>query len=333
MNRPVPGLEVVNSFAYGLSKRASALLRRVVHRLNGAQRSELAGALTETAFDFDRGGALAAIDAILSGRRLEPAWRERLLAIACSGFDLNDLSTALRQELLLRACRGLDAASVSDALLDDFSRISGASLHYSQEGEDILLHRLFGERAEGFYVDIGAHHATRFSNTFSLYRRGWRGINVDATPGSMTSFHALRQRDVNLECLVSDRREPLRMHLFREPALNTTNASLASSYVAQGSEEIGEVELTPRRLADIMNEHVPAGTNIDLLSVDVEGEELGVLRSGDWDVYRPTFVIIEALSTSFARIPEDPAVRFLNDLGYEPRFRLFNSVVLSAERA
>ena len=56
------------------------------------------------------------------------------------------------------------------------------------------------------------------------------------------------------------------------------------------------------------------------------------LRSGDWDAYRPTFVVIEALSTSFARIPADPAVRFLTDLGYEPRFRLFNSVVLSAGR-
>ena len=65
-------------------------------------------------------------------------------------------------------------------------------LYYSQEGEDILLARFFFGKSQGFYVDIGAHHPQRLSNTYHFYLQGWRGINIDAMPGSMSSFETLR---------------------------------------------------------------------------------------------------------------------------------------------
>ena len=37
---------------------------------------------------------------------------------------------------------------------------------YSQEGEDMILSRIFDGRKQSFYVDIGAHHPRRFSNTY-----------------------------------------------------------------------------------------------------------------------------------------------------------------------
>ena len=43
-----------------------------------------------------------------------------------------------------------------------------SNLYWSQEGEDILLQRIFGNRNNGFYVDVGAHHSSKFSNTFKL---------------------------------------------------------------------------------------------------------------------------------------------------------------------
>lgn len=57
--------------------------------------------------------------------------------------------------------------------------------------EDLIFHRLFDYRRNGFFVDVGAHSPTRFSNTMALYLRGWRGFNVDAMPGSMTPFRRL----------------------------------------------------------------------------------------------------------------------------------------------
>ncbi len=48
---------------------------------------------------------------------------------------------------------------------------SHAGIYYSQEGEDILLRRIFGDQTTGFYVDVGAHHPKRFSNTCYFYDR------------------------------------------------------------------------------------------------------------------------------------------------------------------
>ncbi len=71
---------------------------------------------------------------------------------------------------------------------------------YSIEGEDRIVRSLFWEKRDtGFYVDVGAHHPFRFSNTYLFYTQGWRGINIDATPGSMRAFKKHRPRDINLE--------------------------------------------------------------------------------------------------------------------------------------
>ena len=71
---------------------------------------------------------------------------------------------------------------------------------YSIEGEDRIVRALLWQKHDkGFYVDVGAHHPFRFSNTYLFYTQGWSGINIDATPGSMKAFNKYRPRDINLE--------------------------------------------------------------------------------------------------------------------------------------
>lgn len=75
------------------------------------------------------------------------------------------------------------------AIADKPLPISGhAKLSFSQEGEDMLLDRFFMNQKDGFYVDVGAHHPERFSNTNYYYLRGWRGINIEADPSLMKEF-------------------------------------------------------------------------------------------------------------------------------------------------
>ena len=48
---------------------------------------------------------------------------------------------------------------------------------FSQEGEDLILKRLFDHlkpNDKGFYIDIGAHHPVRFSNTYLFYRKNFQ---------------------------------------------------------------------------------------------------------------------------------------------------------------
>jgi len=98
---------------------------------------------------------------------------------------------------------------------------------FSQEGEDLILGRVFEGKSDGFYVDVGAHHPTLYSNTYYFYLRGWRGINIDAMPGSMTAFKAGRPRDINLEIAVAENPGKLTYHIFNYPALNTFDPALA----------------------------------------------------------------------------------------------------------
>jgi len=51
--------------------------------------------------------------------------------------------------------------------------------YWSQYGEDIVLDRVLNLRKPGFYVDVGCYHPVKNNNTFKLYRRGWRGVNLD----------------------------------------------------------------------------------------------------------------------------------------------------------
>lgn len=78
---------------------------------------------------------------------------------------------------------------------------------YSQEGEDLILKRFFSNKEKGFYIDIGAHHPKRFSNTYLFYSKGWNGINIDAMPGSMRLFNQIRKRDLNLEVPIAKKRK------------------------------------------------------------------------------------------------------------------------------
>lgn len=153
-------------------------------------------------------------------------------------------------------------------------------------------------------------------------------MNIDATPGSMDSFNKLRPDDINLEIAVSDKNEPLVFSMFREGALNTFDKTLAQSYVDGGWELRGTIELAPRTLADVFKEYLQAGQKIDFLSIDVEGEELGVLRSNDWDKYCPDIIVIEMLDTPLASLHVHPTMAFLADKGFVPISRLYNSIIL-----
>jgi hypothetical protein len=204
-------------------------------------------------------------------------------------------------------------------------------LCFSQEGEDMLLARIFEGRERGFYVDVGAHHPQRFSNTYYFYLRGWRGINLDAAPGSMAPFEAARPGDINLEVPISDSRQVLTYYSFNEPALNTFSAEVARERDGLGDYRIvSERQLETRTLAEVLAEHLAPGVEIDFMSVDVEGLDHQVLKSNDWARFRPRVVLVEDLNAaSLERLDESPVARLLRREGYRPTAKTFYTLFFS----
>lgn len=181
---------------------------------------------------------------------------------------------------------------------------------------------------KGVFIDVGAHHPVRFSDTWSLYQPGWRGINIDATPGSMKLFNALRPEDTNIEALISDTSGPVTFFSFEESALNTLDMRLAKSYIDANWPLKERIELVPQTLSALLDAHVPAGTHIDIMSIDVEEYELNVLKTNNWNVYKPTILIVEIPTASLRTLDAHSVVEYLQKHGYVPVAKLCRSVFL-----
>lgn len=188
---------------------------------------------------------------------------------------------------------------------------------YSQEGEDMILKRVF-ENKIGFYIDVGAHHPKRFSNTHLLYKKGWKGINIDALPGSMNLFNKMRPRDINLEIGVAEVEDVLNYYVFNEPALNTFSEELSNEYADKFKNQyfIKEViKVKVKRLDKILDTHLN-NNKIDILNIDVEGFDYDVLKSNNWYKYRPRFVLVEILDSSLDDLGSHSIVKFMKDKDY-----------------
>ncbi len=200
---------------------------------------------------------------------------------------------------------------------------------YSQCGEDLFLKQnFFGEERNGFYVDVGAHHPYRFSNTALFHAAGWHGINIDVDQRAIDAFNAVRPNDINLLCGVAGEAGMLNLHLFGEGAVNTLSDNLAAEYQkVPGRDVISVHPIEVRPLADILDQHLPSGQTIDLMSVDVEGLDEAVLRSNDWKRYRPRALCVEMDGVLPDEIDSQPIVRFLGEKGYRVRGLLTLSAI------
>ena len=205
-----------------------------------------------------------------------------------------------------------------------------AGKYFSQEGEDIILNRIFEDKASGLFVDVGAHHPKRFSNTFLLYQKGWHGINIDPLPGSMKIFKKIRPRDINLEIAVSLKEQELTYYMFNEPALNSFSKTIAMQHQNDHYKIEKMIKVPSLPLSKILTNHLPKKQTIDVLNVDVEGLDLEVLRSNDWQNYRPKIILVEILNSSLNTISSEPIYKFLGEMGYSLVSKLFHTCIFKS---
>ncbi len=165
-------------------------------------------------------------------------------------------------------------------------------ISYAQNFEDVILARAFREQASGFYIDIGVWEPTKDSVTKHFYDRGWSGVNVEPVPRQFEVIAADRIRDININAAVSTVAGPLTLSHVKGTGLSTSRKDYAERHSSSGL-EIEEIRVQTISLRDLCAQH--AGHRpIDFLKIDVEGAEADVVRSGDWNLYRPRIVVIEA---------------------------------------
>jgi FkbM family methyltransferase len=188
---------------------------------------------------------------------------------------------------------------------------------YAQRYEDLYLMRCFGERSEGFYIDIGAGHPVYDNVSFAFYLQGWRGVTVEPNPWLAQLARAVRPRDRHVESLVGAASGQATFYLVEDfhgfSTMIEGHAQAAQREFGKGSQSlIGPVTT----LRDLCEAHAPAA--FDFLKIDVEGAEADVILNGDWQNFRPKVAVVEALAP-YSQVPAwDAWEPFLARHGYRP---------------
>lgn len=181
---------------------------------------------------------------------------------------------------------------------------------------------------KGFFLDVGAHHPYNLSNTALLYSEGWRGINIDACPGSMAEFHHHRPEDINLEVPIAPRAERLLFTRFNDPGLNGfLTPKQIITHQKRGVQVVDQLELDCLPLHEILDKHAH-GKKIDIMSIDVEGMDQRILESMNLSKWRPTAIITEILGChSVEDVQQTPVHRYLRSNKYMLYSRLHFSCI------
>jgi FkbM family methyltransferase len=201
-----------------------------------------------------------------------------------------------------------------------FTKALPTNVSYSQFGEDVMVNYYFEQNGinKGTYIDVGAYHPVYMSNTYRLYTKGWSGLNIDPTPGSMNLFNLYRPDDVNLEAAVAEKEGDNYFHIFNSnPELNTLSLSddMKEHYASRNIKPDSVISVQTYPLYQLCDKYLD-GRTINFISVDAEGHDLNVLKTFNWQKHQPQLVLVEAHTTVEEFIQKTELYKFLTELNY-----------------
>ena len=157
------------------------------------------------------------------------------------------------------------------------------SIHYGEFGEDILVNRILKNLETGKYVDVGCYHPYKGSLTAQLYKKGWKGINIDLSKSSIDLFNLVRKEDINLNLAVSDFNG--QTSYFENSPINQQNSLI------KNNDNQKKIKIDCKNLNLILEEN--KFEKFEYLNIDVEGSEQNVINGINLSKYRPMLITIE----------------------------------------
>lgn len=171
---------------------------------------------------------------------------------------------------------------------------------YSQCGEDIIIQYIFNLRGISFpsYIDIGANDPYFISNTAIFYKKGCKGINIEANPMLIDKFNRYRPNDLNLNIGIGEMETEQELYIMNDNTLSSFSFDECEKYISTGKYKIIEkikvkILTFEQVIKKYCNDKCP-----DFLSLDVEGMDFSILKSIDFVKYRPKVICVEAAEYS-----------------------------------
>jgi FkbM family methyltransferase len=176
---------------------------------------------------------------------------------------------------------------------------------YSQAGEDLILARYFFNQniTNPTYLDIGANDPRYISNTYYFYTRGSKGVCVEPNPYLYNKIKKLRAKDICINAGIGvENTTAADFYLFPDSAngLSTFSKESADYWANIGMDKLGKIHYEKVIYMPLININTIIETHLtiapDLLSIDVEGLDLAILQSLDFDKYKPKAICVETLN-------------------------------------
>ena len=162
---------------------------------------------------------------------------------------------------------------------------------YSMEKEDLEITKRLNKIKNGFYVDVGGYHPIHRNNTYLLYKKNWRGINIDLSKFSIDLFKFVRPEDINLNLAVTKTNKKIKYYTQKKISQLTTIYKEIANKRMQGP--IIEKEIMSNTLTALIDKTKYKNKRIDFLNIDAEGADFEILESLNFDVYRPRLICVE----------------------------------------
>lgn len=167
----------------------------------------------------------------------------------------------------------------------------------SQHGEEWIVRDFFQDRRGGFFLDVGANHYRKFSNTYYLeVELGWEGIAVEPLVEFGSDYARHRPRTRFRPFFVSDvSDQQARLYSLESAPLVSSGVE---RFTAQAGRELQvRDDLQTREVATITLDDLLAAEGIervDFVSMDIELWEPKALAGFDIERFAPALVCIEA---------------------------------------
>ncbi len=178
----------------------------------------------------------------------------------------------------------------------------------SQFGEDLLLYDLFEGQTEGTFIEVGAFDGYNYSVTYALEAMGWKGLLIEAIPERAAECAKRRPNSKVVHAALGKRGSS------GETAFTVLEDQYGGmlSYHTTSRRHQQLNEKAPRRtvtvpyttMDDLLSQWGPAGGEVDVAAIDVEGGEVALLQGFDLHRHRPKVMLIEDNSRG-----ADPALR------------------------
>jgi FkbM family methyltransferase len=173
---------------------------------------------------------------------------------------------------------------------------SGISFR-GQLDQDLIAYLYFKGKTDGFYLDIGAHDGISINNTFVFEQLGWRGVCIEPLPDIFQQLKQNRKCDCYNAAIYDlagtdsiDFVKADGLEMFS--GINECMTKTHKRTIISSNAKLEYIKVKVLTFNSLMSNY-PNITHIDFLSMDVEGAEMRVLKSIDFNKYSFGLLCVE----------------------------------------